>query len=168
MPSWRLRAQAQTRCTPSHRVRGGLTIGTRILLINLGLLRWLGLASASGIISGLILAGIRLEGREGGGSRVLLRRMVAIESFVSFSLGIFTLAMCVSTAARDFLCSILGSDNTYIYILQQSHKIIQNLLLHLYFVPAAAPINNPFNGPILLTRSKPKLLPQTTGPEPAE
>jgi hypothetical protein len=38
----------------------------------------------------------------------------------------------------------------------------------LHFTPAAAPINNPFNGPILSTNPSPKLLPQTTGPDPAE
>jgi hypothetical protein len=57
------------------------------------------------------------------------------------------------------------------YIAQITHKVHSSLtapnlsnITHL----DAAPINMPFSGPNRLTKSNPKLLPQTTGPEPAE
>lgn len=47
-------------------------------------------------------------------------------------------------------------------------SFLDRTVLIAQLVPAAAPMSIPFKGPSLLTRSSPKLLPQTTGPEPAE
>jgi len=158
---WQLRAQAQTRCTLSHRVQGKSTIGTRIPLTSPSSLPWLA-AHASGITLVRILVGTHLGVRVGRNKADYREDAESNQIDLSFLIHVHRHVFMLCTARGPAAEPVRSNDIFYNFLPNHTK------LFHPHFVPAAAPINSPFRGPILFTRSRPRLLPQTTGPEPAE